>query len=85
MLVLDGAGWHGGKDGPGQHLAAHAPTLRARGGERLGNTLPGNQLSNTVFDGYPDIVEACCDAWNALTAERLRSLTAFPWITRVTS
>ena len=26
--------------------------------------LRGNRLSNTVFDGYSDIVDTCCDAWN---------------------
>ena len=42
-------------------------------------------LSHCLLDGYDAIVEACCEAWNALTPDRLRSLTAYPWIARVTS
>jgi hypothetical protein len=38
-----------------------------------------------LLEGYGAIVEACCEAWNALTPERLRSLTAYPWIARVSS
>ncbi len=34
-----------------------------------------------VFDRYTDIVDACCDAWNALTADpgRIRSIATRPW------
>ena len=34
---------------------------------------------------YEAVVEACCAAWNALTAEtgRLRSLTAYPYLQQV--
>lgn len=34
------------------------------------------------LDDYDAVVQACCDAWNALTATpgRLRSLTDYPWL-----
>ena len=35
-------------------------------------------LSQRVLDGYDAIVDACCQAWNALTPERLRSLILQP-------
>ena len=42
-------------------------------------------LSYRALDGYDAIVDACCEAWNALTPERLRSLCAYPWIRKVGS
>jgi hypothetical protein len=42
-------------------------------------------LSHRLLDDYEAILDACCEAWNVLTPERLRSLTAFPWIAKVTS
>ena len=37
--------------------------------ENIWQFLRQNQLSNRVFANYDAIVDACCDAWNALTAE----------------
>ena len=86
VLVLDGAGWHGGKDLAVPDnislltLPPYAPELNPV--ENVWQHLRGNGLSNTVFDSYPDIVEACCDAWNcfiddpatvASTTSRLRA------------
>jgi putative transposase len=53
--------------------------------ERVWLFLRERFLSHRVLDGYEAIVEACCDAWNALTPERLRSLCAYPWVTKVAS
>ena len=43
--------------------------------------LRANKLSNRVFDIYESIVDACCDAWIALTKapERIRSIATRPW------
>jgi len=43
--------------------------------------LRGNKLSNRVFDTYQAIVDACCDAWNWLTAqpERITSIGTREW------
>jgi DDE superfamily endonuclease len=68
VLVLDGAGWHGGKDLAVPDnislltLPPYAPELNPV--ENVWQHLRGNRLSNTVFDSYPDIVETCCDPWN---------------------
>ena len=31
-------------------------------------------LSHRVLEGYDEIVAACCEVWNSLTSQRLRSL-----------
>jgi hypothetical protein len=36
-------------------------------------------LSHRLLDTYDAIVDALCRAWNALTAERIRSLTSYPY------
>jgi transposase len=88
-LVLDGAGWHGARDlvvPPNISpipLPPYAPELNPV--ERVWLYLRERWLSHRLLDGYDAILEACCEAWNALTPERIRSLTAFPWITKVTS
>ena len=88
-LVLDGAGWHGSRDlavppniSP-ISLPPYAPELNPV--ERVWLYLRERLLSHRLLDGYDVILEACCEAWNALTPERIRSLTAFPWIAKVTS
>ena len=53
--------------------------------ERVWLHLRERFLSHRVLDGYDAILDACCEAWNALTPERLRSLTAYPWIQKITS
>ncbi len=44
-------------------------------------------LSFRVLDDQEAVIDACCDAWNALAAEtgRLQSLSSYPWITKVSS
>jgi transposase len=88
-LVLDRAGWHGSRDlivPPNISLIPlppYAPELNPV--ERVWLHLRECLLSHRLLDTYDAILEACCEAWNVLTPERLRSLTAFSWITRVTS
>ena len=42
-------------------------------------------LSHRLPDGYDAIITACCEAWSVLTPDRLRSLTAYPWVTKAAS
>jgi hypothetical protein len=39
--------------------------------------------SHRLLDTGDAIVDALCRAWNALTAERLRSLTSYPYLAQV--
>ncbi|CAA9273297.1 MAG: Transposase and inactivated derivative [uncultured Acetobacteraceae bacterium] len=89
VLVLDQAGWHGSRRlvvPPNVTLVPlppYAPELNPV--ERVWLFLRERFLSHRLLDGYDAIVAACCEAWNALTPERLRSLCAYPWITKVAS
>ena len=68
--ILDGAGWHNSPrlEMPDNivplRLPPYAPELNPA--ENIWAYLRGNQLSNRLYRSYEDIVDACCDAWNAL-------------------
>jgi len=87
VLVLDGAGWH-----TAHHLRVpanvtlvrlppYAPELNPV--ERVWLYLRERHLSHRMLEGYDAIVEALCHAWRQLSAERLRSLTAYDYIGQV--
>ena len=74
VLVVDGAGWHkigGALRVPDNVtlilLPPYSPELNPV--ENIWAYLRGNKLSNRVFASYEAIVDACCDAWNWLTAQ----------------
>ncbi len=85
MLVLDGAGWHGG------HalvvpdnislivLPPYSPELNPV--ENVWQYLRANWLAISVFDDYHAIVDACCAAWNrfAEQPEIISSITSRQW------
>jgi len=82
----DGAGWHqqGGRlVVPGNitllPLPPYAPELN--GMENLWEYLRQNHLSHRVWNTYEAIVDACCEAWNALLQmpETLASITSRTW------
>jgi transposase len=86
VVLLDGAGWHqsGGKLKVPDNISllklpAYSPELNPA--ENIWQYLRQNKLSNRVFDSYEAIVDACCDAWNALIAEpdRIRSIATRSW------
>lgn len=89
VVVLDQAGWHGSRRLRVPDaitlvpLPSYAPELNPV--ERVWLHLREHCLSHRVLESYDAIVTACCEAWNSLTAERLRSLCHHPWIARVTS
>lgn len=86
IIILDGAGWHqpGGKlrvpDNISLlHLPPYSPELNPA--ENIWQFLRQNYLSNRVYETYDDIVDACCEAWNALVAEpeRITSIASRKW------
>lgn len=91
VLVLDGAGWHDPRAlrVPDNltlvPLPPYSPELNPV--ERVWLYLRERFLSLRALADTEAIIEACCHAWNALVAEpgRLRSLCAYPWITKVSS
>ncbi|WP_439551967.1 transposase [Falsiroseomonas sp.] len=51
--------------------------------ERVWLCLPERHLSHRFLDDYDQVVEALCQVWNALTPDRLRSLTSYPYLQQV--
>ena len=88
VVIVDGAGWHIAKAlcVPGNisllFLPPYSPELNAQ--ENIWEYLRQNFLAGRIFDTYDDIIYACCDAWNALTAEtgRIASIASRPWLQR---
>lgn len=83
VLTLDGAGWHrtgGALRVPANisllPLPPYSPELNPV--ENIWQFLRQNFLSNRVFANYRAIVDACCQAWNALVAmpEKIRSIAS---------
>jgi transposase len=91
VLVLDGAGWHEARalTVPDNitlvPLPPYSPELNPV--ERVWLYLRERFLSLRLLGDTDAIIEACCQAWIALTAEpgRIQTLTAYPWITKVVS
>ena len=50
--------------------------------EKVWQHLRDRWLSHRVLPSYQAVLDAACQAWNALCVEpdRLRSLTSFPWL-----
>lgn len=84
-LLLDGAGWHASAavSVPDNitliTLPSYSPELNPV--ENIWEYLRQNQLAIRLFETYEAIVEACCQAWNALMArpDRIASLTTRDW------
>ena len=82
VLLLDKAAWHTTAKlvVPTNiallHLPPKSPELNPT--ENIWQYLRQTWLSNRVFESYDDICKACCDAWNALTAE-LGRITSIGW------
>ena len=73
LLILDSAGWHGSPRlvVPDNivllPLPPYAPELNST--ENIWEYLRSNWLSHCIWDTYEAILDACCDAWNALMAK----------------
>ena len=72
ILLLDRAGWHTTdklrvpKNITLILLPSRSPELNPV--ENVWQYLRANWLSNRVFEAYPDIIKAACDAWVRLTS-----------------
>jgi hypothetical protein len=89
VLVLDQAGWHGSRGLIVPEtvtlvpLPPYSPDLNPV--ERVWLYLRERYLSHRLLADFNAVVDACCDAWTALTAEagRLQSLTAYSYLDQV--
>ena len=85
VVIMDGAGWHktGALNVPENlsilFLPPYSPELNPT--ENIWQFLRQTYLSNRVFENWQAIVDACCDAWNRLTAEpgRIKSIATRNW------
>lgn len=85
ILVLDGAGWRGGKQLVLPDtislltLPPYAPELNPV--ENVWEYLRHNKLANRLYRDYRHIVDACCQAWNDFInmPERITSITSRDW------
>lgn len=87
VIVIDGAGWHRQGDKlivPANitllRLPPYSPELNAQ--ENIWEYLRQNYLAGRIFDTYDDIVNACCMAWNTLTATKslIKSIASRDWL-----
>lgn len=85
IVLMDQAGWHlsGTLAVPANitlvPLPPYSPELNPI--ERFWQHLKDRWLSNRVFETLDDVVQACCDAWNAALAEigTVSSVCACSW------
>lgn len=85
VLILDGAGWHGGKDLAVPEnitllrLPPYSPELNSI--ENVWQYLRSNKLAITLFDGYDDMLDKCSKAWNffANDLKTIISITSRDW------
>jgi hypothetical protein len=85
LLIVDGAGWHSSpklalpENIVLLKLPPYAPELNPA--ENIWEYLRGNALSHQVWETYEEIVDACCNAWNALmrAPHIIRSIATREW------
>ena len=91
VVVLDGAGWHASAALaiPDTITLVPLPPYSPERNpvERIWLYLRQRFLSLQLWPDRVAIIQACCDAWNALAADasRIKSLSCYPWIEKVTS
>lgn len=92
VVIIDGAGWHlegGNLSVPANisllKLPPYSPELNAQ--ENIWEYLRHNYLAGRIFETYEDILDACCNAWNALTSQtgRIASIATRDWLQWITS
>ena len=91
VMVLDQAGWHDARalrvptSVTLVPLPPYSPELNPV--ERVWLYLRERYLSHRLLGDYGAVVEACCTAWNALSAEagRTKSLCAYPYLDSVSA
>lgn len=86
VIIMDGAGWHHAhalkipQNIRFLFLPPYSPELNPV--EQIWQYLKDKFLANRVFDSLEDIVDACCEAWNAFANNPalITSLTTRDWI-----
>ena len=85
IVLLDRAAWHttGKLEVPKNLTLLSIPPVspELNAAENIWQYLRQTYLSNRIFAGYDDIIDACCDAWRRLEAEagRIQSIATRSW------
>lgn len=85
LIILDKATWHTTKKLKKfsnitlMSLPTGSPELNPT--EQVWKALRDEWLSNRSFDGYEDIIQSCCEAWNLFTdmPNRVKYLCSRSW------
>ena len=91
VMAPDQTGWHGSKKLTVPNNVSLAPlphySPELNPADRVWLLLHERFLSFWVLDDQEVVIDACRDAWNALSAEtgHLKSLSNYPWITKISS
>ena len=86
VVIVDGAGWHTHDTAlafDNLTLVKLPPySLELNPVEQIWQWLRQNELANKCFDGYEDIVNSCCDAWNSFVSEpeRVKLMCTRDWV-----
>lgn len=86
LVIMDGAGWHTEdiadefKNVSIMKLPPYSPELNPI--EQVWQWMRQNSLANRCFQGYTDIMNACCAAWESFreSTERIKSICSRDWI-----
>ena len=86
VMLTDNAGWHKAKaliwptNVRPLFIPAGCPELNAQ--ENIWQYMRQTWLSNRVFAGYTEIIDAACDAWKRLLGEagRIASIATRDWV-----
>ena len=86
VVIMDGAGWHTHDTALAfdnvtlVRLPPYSPELNPV--EQIWQWLRQNELANKCFDGYEDIVNSCCAAWNSFISDldRVKKMYMREWI-----
>ena len=86
VIVLDQAAWHTTKRlsrfGNISLLPLPAASPELNPTEQVWQALRNEHLANRCYKDYNDIMDACCDAWNAFvdTPNRVKNLCSRSWV-----
>lgn len=77
VVIIDSAGWH--TDDISPQIPPYSLELNPT--EKVWQWLRQHCLANRCFEGYNDIVEPCCSAWNTFihSKDSVKSLCTRGW------
>ena len=79
VIIVDGAAWHllylADETAKLAIIKLPSYSLELDPVEQVWQWLTQNELANRYFNGYDDIVEQCCRAWNSFISDSKRAVS----------